>query len=105
MTEILILFILAAMWIWGVKCLFSTGHLLESAGDWIDENLPEWVYKPTIGCQACMASVHGTMWYWLIGSYVFTLDFLTMFVLWPVFCICLCGLNFVLLEAIYQEKE
>lgn len=92
---IVIMFV-AMLWIQGVNCLFSEGHLLEKAGDWVNGNLPSWVYKPTIGCAMCMSSIHGTAWYLLFINRDWWL--------WPAFCICLCGLNFVISKFTSKER-
>lgn len=88
---------LAMFWIQGVNCLFSEGHLLEKAGDWVDEHLPEWIYKPTIGCPMCMSSIHGTLWYLLMIN--------RDWILWPAFCICLCGVNYVISKLTNKERK
>jgi hypothetical protein len=106
MITFILLIIVATAWIWGVRCVFSTGHIFEAAGDWIENTLPEWVYKPTIGCQACMSSIHGTLWYWTWGMvFLPEMSHLTAFIGWVMFCFCLCGVNFILLESIYKEEE
>lgn len=105
MIDLIPVFVGAFFWIWGVHCLFSEGHLLEGQGDFIRDKMPKWFSKPTIGCPACMASVHGSLWFWTFGQYVLPgpVNLLT-FVFWIVFCICLCGVNFILLESIYKDE-
>lgn len=100
-----LLLIFAVAWIWGVRCIFSSGHILECVGDRIENYLPKWLYKPTIGCAACMSSIHGTIWFWVVGVHLLPISglVLTTFV-WFAFMICLCGINFILLEAIYKEE-
>jgi hypothetical protein len=106
MITFIILLIIAALWIWGVKCIFSSGHIFEKAGEWVENNLPEWVYKPTIGCPACMSSVHGSIWYWTWGIvFLPEVGLLLRAVIWVIFCICLCGINFILLESIYKDES
>jgi hypothetical protein len=106
MTAFLIILLLATVWIWGVKCLFSVGYILEPAGEWIKANFPVWVYKPSIGCAACMSSIHGTLWYWAVAK-LFLHDLSTIFTFagWILFCVCLCGMNFILIESIYREED
>jgi|SRR5690606_24363007 len=100
MTDFLLLMALASLWIWGIRCLFSEGYILERTGRFIERTFPSWVYYPTLGCCACMSSIHGTLWYWIGGAVV--LETVNFFV-WPVFCVCLCGVNYLLLETIYRE--
>jgi hypothetical protein len=106
MVTFILLIIVAVAWIWGIKCIFSTGHIFQKAGDWVENNLHEWVYKPTIGCQACMSSIHGTLWFWTYGIVVLNAEtLLSKVILWIVYLLCLCGVNFMLLESIYKEPE
>jgi hypothetical protein len=106
MVPFILLLIINTAWIWGVKCIFSTGHLFEKAGNWVQNILPEWVYKPTIGCQACMSSVHGTLWFWTYGIVLIQPEtLLSKVIVWFVYLLCLCGVNFMLLESIYKEEE
>jgi hypothetical protein len=98
MINFILYVVVTSGWIWGVNCLFSENHIFEKAGDWIHENLPEWIYKPTIGCAACMSSIHGTISYFIFAYKDFGLW------LWPVFCIVLCGLNFVIIKLTTKER-
>ena len=100
--EFLIYILIASAWIWGINCLFSEGHLLEKWGDWIDKNMPEWIYKPTVGCPACMSSIHGILWFF-IGFPVCFHDALPIRLLIP-FLISLCGLNFILIKFTSKER-
>lgn len=105
MIQFMLLLIITATWIWGVKCVFSTGHIFEKAGEWVDDRLPEWIYKPTIGCQACMSSIHGSLWYWTFGIvFIPVTGIILTLIVWVLFCVCLCGVNFILLESIYKEE-
>lgn len=99
MIEFILYILLTSGWIWGVNCLFSEDHIFEKAGDLVNENLPEWIYKPTIGCAACMASVHGTISYFIFAYKDFGLW------LWPVFCVVLCGLNYVIIKLTSNKRE
>jgi hypothetical protein len=104
MIVFIALLFLACLWIWGLRCVFSEGYILERAGLWYESRVPEWLYKPTLGCAACMSSVHGSLWYWTWGI-VLLPDYgiwIRLFV-WGCFCVCLCGLNFILLETIYRN--
>jgi hypothetical protein len=104
MITFVILLILAVTWIWGVRCVFSEGYVFERAGLWWESKVPAWIYKPTIGCSACMASVHGSLWFWTWGK-VFLPDVgvIMALIIWAMFCICLCGINYILLEIIYAD--
>ena len=99
------LLLLTTAWIWGVRCVFSEGFIFEKAGAWWESTVPIWLFKPTIGCAACMASIHGSLWYWtwgikLLPDYGLSVRLLV----WVMFCICLCGVNFLLLETIYRDE-
>jgi hypothetical protein len=87
--------------IWAVHILFQEGHLLEKAGDWMDDNWPEKVNKPLWACPICQSSVYG-----LIGF--FALDFLFgvhhhVKLLVP-FIFCLCGLNVIILNLTSKKR-
>lgn len=75
-------------WIWGFACLFEGGYLLYPVGEWLRDHLPKWACDPLFDCQMCMASVHGTLiFFTFINSHL---------VWWPVYCVCLCGLNYII---------
>lgn len=104
MTEFIQYLLLTSAWIWGVNCLFSEDHIFEKAGDWVFDNMPEWVYKPTIGCAACMSSIHGTIAYFILFDRN-AVYLRSVYVLqWWAFCICLCGLNFLLIKFTSKER-
>jgi len=85
---ILIMFV-TVCWIWGFEHLFKEGEIFEKAGKWIEAKVGDWWCKPLICCKYCMSSFHGTIFYWLlIPEYGV--------ILWPVFCVCLCGLTAIL---------
>lgn len=103
MIDVFILYIIiSSLWIWGINCLFSEGHLLEKQGVWMDTNLPEWLYKPMVGCAACMASVHGLLWFF-IGLPVCFLESLPIRLLIP-YLISLCGFNYLLIKLVSKER-
>jgi hypothetical protein len=85
--------ILSALWIWGVYCLFEPGMLLARAGAWIQLWIGVKWCKPLFLCPQCMASIHGTICF-------FAMPYLTGHVMpfpaLPIFCVCLCGLNFII---------
>lgn len=47
--------------VWFVNCLFWEGMIFESLGDYLEEKLPYWLFKPTIGCVICMTPYWGTL--------------------------------------------
>lgn len=59
--------------VWFVNCLFWEGMIFEKVGDYLEEHLPYWLFKPSIGCVICMTPYWGTLisvilfgdWYWL----------------------------------------
>lgn len=92
LTVLFILFLLISVaWIWGICALFSEGFILEYVGNKLKSKLPDWITDPIFGCSVCMSSVHGTLIFFLsIMAQEFTI------LLWPIFCICLCGINFII---------
>lgn len=83
LTELLI----ASAWCFGFYKAFSEGMIFERLDLWATKHFPDWLYKPTIGCTICMASLHGFTFYTLFVG----LD-------WQVilFVVCLSGLNAVI---------
>lgn len=93
---------ISALWIWGVNCLFSKDHLLEKQGNWMRDYLPEWIYKPAVGCAACMSSIHGIIWFWIGLPICFNVH-LPIIALIP-FLMSLCGFNFVIIKLTTKER-
>lgn len=97
MTDFIQAVFITALFIWGVYCLFSDGHIFSKFGDWAYNHWPDWIYKPIIGCSACMASVWGTLAYFTA--------FYQGILLWVPFCICICGLNFIIIRLYDTIKD
>jgi hypothetical protein len=85
--------------------LFIFGVWLSTAEGMIGDKL-RWEFislwpnlaKPVVDCPTCMASVYGSLAYW--GQYLIndnTTDLLT-FIGWPIFVVCLAGLNGIILK-------
>jgi hypothetical protein len=85
--------------------LFIFGVWLSTAEGMIGDEL-RWEFislwpnlaKPVVDCPTCMASVYGSLAYW--GQYLIndnTTDLLT-FIGWPIFVVCLAGLNGIILK-------
>jgi hypothetical protein len=101
MTTFLLSLLPVSLGIWSIHILFQEDHLLEKAGDWMDNNWPEKVNKPLWACPICMSSVWG-----LIGF--FALDFIfgvhhDIKLLIP-FIFCLCGLNTIILNLTSKKR-
>lgn len=73
----------AGLVITGIWTLFRKEMLLGNFGEWAYKRLPQMLYKPTIGCPPCMASVHGTWLWFTLGGNIW---------MWPIFLLALCGL-------------
>lgn len=58
---------LNALVIWGVHCATGPGEVGAPIGKFAEEELPEWVAKPTVACPPCMSSVWGSLLFWTIG--------------------------------------
>ena len=96
MVDFLLYILFTSLWIWGFRCLFSEGMALDIVGDWLEDSYSEWITKPLFGCTACMSSVHGTISYFVFVN--------TGIWLWPVFCVCVCGLNFIIVKLTSKER-
>jgi hypothetical protein len=101
LASFIALLFLTSLWSWGVHAFFElTGIELWFRG--VDSippiiPLPEWIRKPLFECPPCMSSLHGTIAFFIIG------DFSIYF--WPVFCFCLCGLNYIIKEHLYAKVD
>lgn len=68
--------VICSLMIFGIWNAFNPGFIFEKADAFLEAHLPEFIYKPTIGCHVCMASVWGSAYYFLfidfdIGVVVF----------------------------------
>ncbi len=55
---------------------------------WLINHIGIKASKPFCLCPPCMSSIYGTLIYWCV--YSFTLQHLFI---WPIYCLCLCGIN------------
>ena len=62
--------------------LTETKMLLTNARLWFQRNLGYFWSKPFVSCVACMASVHGTWYYWLVYSPGLSLSSVGLWLLW-----------------------
>lgn len=92
MTYAFFVLLFASFWCYGIATLFKEEMILEKAGIWLDENLPEYFNKPLWKCPLCMASFHGTAIYAIFLMPVYYIW------LWIPFCVCLCGLNYIVMN-------
>lgn len=75
---------LASLYILGVWTLFQPKMLLQEFGDWLTWFLGRMAVKPLFSCPMCMASLHGTLIWFLTGG--------GLSWVWPLFVLSLCGL-------------
>jgi len=87
MTEYIQWILLSVFWIWGFQYSFRDGEILGKLGNWARCHWEEWVLSPTIECNKCMSSVHGTFWY----LYAYWQDY--NFFMHALFVVAICGLN------------
>ena len=62
--------------------LTGTKMLLTNVRLWFQRNLGYFWSKPFVSCVACMASVHGTWYYWLVYSPGVSLASVGLWLLW-----------------------
>lgn len=86
--------IIGSLWCYGVYALFDYDHLFGPLGDWIESKLGENWIRPLFACPPCMSSVHGI-----------TIGFIVFGISWIIFpyIICLCGLNFIIKNIIFED--
>ena len=93
MVDFILLLILTSLWIWGFHGFFQLSGLLDS----IDTTkMPNWLKKPMFSCPPCQSSFHGTFAFIMFHH---NLNIL----LWPIFVLCLCGLNYIIKEHLYES--
>lgn len=107
MIDFILYLFLNSLFIWGVNCLFSKGHVLEKVGDWLTEKLPSWVTMPLFDCAACQSSVYGTIGFYLKWGKHIPSEKLTWETigLWIAYCLCLCGWNYLLIKLTNRKRE
>jgi len=88
MTNLILMLLLGAAWIWGVKCLFTEMFILGPVANRLRSKLPGFITKPLFDCPPCMSSIHGTLVYWYMGG-----DSIPG---WIFYCVALCGVNYML---------
>jgi hypothetical protein len=57
--------IILALFTIGYCCTFWPGMIFEKAGNWLELQLPEWLWKPIGGCYICTAFWLGSAVYWV----------------------------------------
>lgn len=100
MIEFLISLLPVSLGIWAIHILFQPEHLLEKAGEWLDEKLGKWS-KPIAMCPICMSSVWGSIGFFAI-RYFFGVD-LPIKQIIP-FVFCLCGLNTIISKLVSKHR-
>ena len=96
--NLILIFLGSSFWCFGVHIVVKN-LLLELDIDINDkwDYLPRWtkiVIKPLFACPYCAASFHGTIVYFAFLN--------TGLIYWPIFCICLCGFNYLLSQFINE---
>lgn len=79
--------VVACLVVFAINKLFDEGMIFEKAGNWIREKAGEYWCKPLICCPPCMASIHGTWFYWAFVQQGPGL--------WPIFVLALSGLAYL----------
>lgn len=99
MTEFIQLLFIGCLWIWGINYLFKKGEILGSIGEYLRASIDKWYLKPLFNCPVCMSSVQGTIIYFTFNVLPITIE---LFLYWPFYCICLAGLNHIIIEHLYD---
>jgi hypothetical protein len=73
MTELLLQVLYISLFCLGLHTITSEGMVLFFVKEWLSKKLPEntkwdYLYKPIIGCPPCMASIWGTIIYWILND-------------------------------------
>jgi hypothetical protein len=99
MIEFILAIGVTSAWTWGFHVLFEDGNLLEGVGKVIERTIGTWYSKPLFMCPICMASIHGTISFWILYFNYYLDKPLT----WPIFCICIAGINYLLVKLTSKE--
>lgn len=96
MTNIEI-FLANSLFIWGVYVCFKEDMIFGKIGNWIAKEFPTWIYKPLIGCPACMG-----FWWGMFGASMVSDNLALGFV----YCVCEVGFNSLISEfkSFYNER-
>jgi len=97
MVDFILLLILTSLWIWGFHGFFQLNDFF--TGKYSRFELPIFIRKPLFDCPPCMSSIHGTISYFLFTDY----PSYHAITLWIAFCFCLCGLNYIIKEHLYES--
>lgn len=76
--------------------------MLEKQGEWITEKLGEKWTKPLINCPICMASVFGTLAFFVGLPVLFGVSYALKF--WIPYVFCLAGLNTIIQKLTSKER-
>lgn len=93
MIDFILTLIIASLWIWGVFAAFDDGNIFSGIRKVAERLFGTELMRPVFGCPYCMASIHGG----LIGFYWYGFSLVVI----P-FVICLCGLNYVVTNLIWE---
>lgn len=92
--------LIIALFTLGYCCTFWEGMIFERAGDWMECNFPDWLWKPLGGCYICAC-----MW---IGSGVYAVLYTwphtrAQVIEWFITCVGAMGVNASV--SLLQPKE
>lgn len=98
-----------ALFIIGLYEATEPGRILANLHDFLEERLPDWIYKPMLGCVYCMASVWGTLLFVLATFIDFKRGFIQpewyRFIYLPIYIVALSGLVYLLYGIFSSSRE
>lgn len=99
--EYLINILIISLFCAGLAKSTEQGMILEGLYKWLHFRLPEWLFLPILGCVYCMASVWGTVLYWLLETKVWGFEIAPgTWVMWLVTCVACVFVNGLLYNAL-----
>src|SRR3990167_11085516 len=97
----IILTILATVFVCiGIHETTREGMIFQKPANFLNDFIPDFWMKPICDCLTCMASLWGSIAYW-IGP----IDHEIWYIYWPVFILVVAGLNATYGNIFYAEKE
>lgn len=94
MSTLLMLLVFNELVILGIIQTTNQEMIFERPAIWMQDNVTEWICKPLFSCANCMASLWGTIVYW-----IYFVDFTPQnLTIWPFYLLALCGLSKLTLD-------
>lgn len=92
----------------GYCCIFWEDMIFQCIGDWMECNVPQWLWKPLGGCYICAPMWIGSIVYWILWNKPFPGGGITVDVTdWIITCVGAMGVNAAISQLVdkYHKVE